>query len=332
VRYPKGDELPEALEQAHRRAIRLELISLVYWLSAIVAIYFTLGQSQAMKAAWVEDILALFPPIAFLVASRFRHREPTARFPWGYHRSITVAYTVSSLALLALGAFILIDSVHRLLEGTHPPIGMVEVFDAQIWLGWLMLVALAYSGIPPLILGRLKQPLSAELHDKVLFADATMNRADWLTASAAAVGVVGIGFGLWWADGAAAIVISLAIVHDGQKYLRESVADLMDDAPKRHDEGSPHPLIERIKDEVAAAAWVREAAVRLREHGHLITGDVWVVPRGEEDLVDRVEELTRRIDDLDWKLHGVIVSPVSSIEDPPEEIVVGGGVASDSDG
>ena len=327
MRYPRGDELPDALEEAHRKAIRLERISLVYWLSAIVFIYLTLGQSQAMKAAWIEDILALFPPIAFLVASRFRSREPDGRFPWGYHRAITVAYTVSTLALLALGVFILIDSVERLLEGTHPPIGMVELFDTQVWLGWLMLGALAYSGIPPLFLGRLKQPLSAELHDKVLFADATMNRADWLTASAAAVGVVGIGFGLWWADAAAAIAISLAIIHDGQKYLRESVADLMDDAPKRHDEDSPHPLIERIKAEVGATAWVREATVRLREHGHLITGDVWVVPRGEEDIVDRVEELSRRIDDLDWKLHGVVVSPVRSIEGAPEEIVVGGGVA-----
>jgi len=323
MRYPKGHELPDSCEQANRRAIRLEWISLLYWLSAIVLLYFTLGQSQAMKAAWIEDILALFPPIAFLVASRYRQREPDARFPWGYHRAITVAYAVATLALFALGLFILIDSVIKLLEGTHPPIGMVEIFDTQIWLGWLMLGALAYSGIPPLILGRMKQPLSAELHDKVLFADAKMNRADWLTASAAAVGVIGIGFGLWWADSAAAIVISLDIIHDGQKYLRESLADLMDDAPKKHDENSPHPLIDRVHDEVAAAAWVREGAVRLREHGHMITGDVWVVPRGEEEIVDRLEELTRRIDELDWKVHGVVVAAVRSIEDAPPEVTVG---------
>jgi hypothetical protein len=82
MRYPRGSELPPTQDQANRKAIRLEWVSLVYWFTAIVAIYFTLGQSQAMKAAWVEDILALFPPIAFLVASRFRHREPNDRFPW----------------------------------------------------------------------------------------------------------------------------------------------------------------------------------------------------------------------------------------------------------
>jgi divalent metal cation (Fe/Co/Zn/Cd) transporter len=165
-----------------KKALRLEWVSLFYWLSAVTLLFFTLGQSQAMKAAWIEDILGLFPPIAFLVAARYRHREPNEKFPWGYHRSITVAYVVATLALFALGLFILIDSVEKLLKGTHPPIGLVEIFGHDIWLGWLMIGALIYSGIPPLILGRLKRPLAEQLHDKVLFADAKMNRADWLTA------------------------------------------------------------------------------------------------------------------------------------------------------
>jgi cation diffusion facilitator family transporter len=319
MKYPHGTELPPTQEQANRKAIRLEWFSLAYWITAIIAIYFTLGQSQAMKAAWVEDILALFPPIAFLVASRYRHRDPNGRFPWGYHRAITVAYVIATLALFGLGLFILVDSVHRLIEGTHPPIGLVEVFDTQIWAGWLMLGALAYSGIPPIVLGRLKQPLSETLHDKVLFADAKMNRADWLTASAAAVGVIGIGFGLWWADAVAAIVIALDIVHDGVKYLRESVADLMDESPQTHDETEPHPLIDEVKREVAGTAWVDAAAVRLREHGHLITGDVFVVPKDAKQIPHRIEELMVRLRKVDWRIRDVTVSAVRGLEDVPEE-------------
>lgn len=37
------------------------------------------------------------------------------------------------------------------------------------------------------------------MHDKVLHADAKMNKADWMTAAAALVGVLGIGLGWWWA-------------------------------------------------------------------------------------------------------------------------------------
>jgi cation diffusion facilitator family transporter len=320
MRYPRGTELPPTQDQANRKAIRLEWLSLVYWITAIIAVYFTLGQSQAMKAAWVEDILALFPPIAFLVASRYRHREPNELFPWGYHRAITVAYVVATVALLALGLFILIDSVHRLLEGTHPPIGMVEVFDTQVWAGWLMLGALAYSGIPPFFLGRMKKPLSATLHDKVLFADAKMNQADVLTASAAAVGVIGIGFGLWWADAVAAIVIALDILHDGFKFTKESVADLMDEVPKTHDEKDIHPVIDAVKEQVAKTDWVGTAVVRLREHGHLISGGVFVVPRRTQRLPHRIEELIARIQNVDWRLRDITVTVVRSLEDAPEQL------------
>jgi cation diffusion facilitator family transporter len=323
MRYPHGDELPERQDRANRRAIRLEWISLGYWVTAIVAVYFALGQSQAMKAAWVEDILALFPPIAFLIASRFRHREPSARFPWGYHRSITVAYVVATAALFALGLFIVIDSVEKLLSGTHPPIGMVEIFDTQVWGGWVMLAALAYSGIPPVILGRMKQPLAEDLHDKVLFADAKMNRADWLTAAGAAVGVIGIGLGLWWADAVAAIVIGADILHDGQRYLRESLSDLMDERPKTYDEEHPHPVVEQIRQELSGVAWIEASTVRMREHGHLITGDVWVVPVGNESgLAERLESLGDRLNALDWRVHDVVLAPVTSLEDVPDGVLV----------
>lgn len=322
MRYPSGHELPPEQERAYDKAIRLEVISAVYWASAIILLYFTLGQSQAMKAAWVEDILGLFPPIAFLIASRFRHKAPSRRFPWGYHRAITVAYVVSTVALFGLGAFLLIDSLEKLIEGTHPPIGMVEIFDTQVWLGWLMIGALLYSGIPPIILGRLKRPLADALHDKVLFADAKMNIADWLTASAAVVGVIGIGFGLWWADSAAAIVISLDILHDGTKYLRQSVADLMDDSPQTYDEKAPHPLLAKVRSEVASTPWVKEAAVRLREEGHMLTGEVLVVPKNSRQVIARIDELDRRLRELDWQIKDIIVAPVSEIEGAPPGLKV----------
>jgi cation diffusion facilitator family transporter len=317
VRYPSGHEISPEQEEAWNKAVRLEVISAIYWASAIVLLYFTLGQSQAMKAAWVEDILGLFPPIAFLIAARFRHKPPDRRFPWGYHRTITVAYLVSTAALLALGLFLLIDSTVKLLEGTHPPIGMVEIFEWQVWLGWLMIGALLYSGIPPIILGRLKRPLADELHGKVLFADAKMNIADWLTASAALVGVIGIGFGVWWADAVAAIAISIDILHDGVKYLRQSIADLMDDSPRTYDEEAPHPLIAKVRKEVAETPWVKEGAVRLREEGHMLTGEVLVVPENSQQLLARVEALTDRLRELDWQMKDIVVAPVREIEGAP---------------
>jgi cation diffusion facilitator family transporter len=289
----------------------------VYLLSAIVLLYFTLGNSQAMKATWFEDILGLTPPIAFLVAARVRKRQPNDRFPYGYHRATAIAYLCASVALLALGAFILYDSVSKLLKFEHPPIGLVKPFaDRPIWLGWLMLGALAYSTVPQVILGRLKQPLAKELNDKVLYADAEMNRADWMTGCAAMLGVVGIGFGLWWADSVAASIISIDIVRDGQKNLRVAVDDLMDKEPTLVDDSRADPLPLWIKNELLLLDWVKDAEVRLREGGHVFLGEAYVVPVDNEDLVGRIDRANRHLLGLDWRLHELVITPVPEIDRP----------------
>jgi len=322
VRYPSGGELPPDLEPVHRKAIRLEWISIAYLLSAIVAIYFTLGSSQAMKGAWLEDMLSLAPPIAFLVAARIRYKRPDAAYAYGYHRAVEVAFLIAALALLSMGAFLVVDSALKLLSGEHPPIGMVELFDWQVWLGWLMIAALVWSAIPAMMLGRIKTRLAAQLHDKVLYADAKMNRADWMTATAAIVGVVGIGFGLWWTDAVAAIVIGLDILHDGLKYTRAAAKDVLDGRPQRHDEEGVHPLVGELRETVEALDWVEQAAVRTRELGHVFSVEVLAVPRDEHDLLDRVENAVERISALDWKVQDVVVAVVRTLEDAPEDVLV----------
>ena len=310
-------ELPPDKHEKLVKAVRLEWLSIGYLLSAIVLLYFTLGSSQAMKAAWVEDILGLTPPIAFLVASRVRNRKPNDRFPYGYHRATSIAYLCASVALLALGAFILYDSVSKLVKFEHPPIDLVKPFgDRPIWLGWLMLTALAYSSVPQVILGRLKQPLARELNDKVLYADAEMNRADWMTGGAAMLGVVGIGFGLWWADSVAASIISLDIVRDGYKNLKVAVDDLMDKEPTIVGDSRADPLPLWIKNQLMIMDWVKDAEVRVREAGHVFTGEAFVVPVDDEDLVGRIERANQHLLHLDWRLHELVIAPVHKIQRP----------------
>jgi cation diffusion facilitator family transporter len=310
-------ELPPDKHELLKKAVRLEWLTIAYLLSAIVILYFSLGSSQAMKAAWAEDILSLLPPIAFLIASRVRRKQPDTKFPYGYHRVTSIAFLCASVALLSLGAFILYDSVMKLAKFEHPPIDLVKpIGDNPIWLGWLMLPALAYSALPAIFLGRAKQPLAKELHDKVLFADAEMNRADWLTAGAAMLGVVGIGFGLWWADGVAATIISVDITHDGFKNLKVALADLMDKEPTVVDHSRPDPLPLWVKNELLLMDWVKDAEVRLREEGHVFVGEAVVVPVDDEDLVGRVERANHRLLDLDWRLHELVIAPVPEIERP----------------
>jgi divalent metal cation (Fe/Co/Zn/Cd) transporter len=314
VTGPRGFELPPDKQHLQRRAIRLEWLTIGYMLTAVVFVGLTLGSSQAMKAAWVEDLLSLLPPIAFLVANRYRKRPPNAKFAWGYHRAPGIGYLAASLALLLFGSFVLFDSAMKLVLAERPPVGTVVLFGEQFWLGWLMLAALLYSGIPPVLLGRAKMTVARELHDKVLYADAEMNRADWMTASAAAVGVVGIGFGLWFADAVAGALIALDVVRDGWRNVRRAVADLMDARPATYDAKAPHPLNAAAKERLLNMDWVRDARVRLREAGHVFSVEAFVVPVSDHDLTRRLEGAAEALRELDWKLHDVVVAPVPSLE------------------
>ena len=107
----------------------MEWITIAYLITAVTAIFFTLGSSQAMRGAWLEDLISLAPPIAFLVADRVRYRSPNKSFAYGYHRAVEIAFMAAALALLIMGVFLVADSALKLLSGEHPPIGMVELFD-----------------------------------------------------------------------------------------------------------------------------------------------------------------------------------------------------------
>ena len=204
-----GFEYPPEQDRALGKARKLEWLTIAYLSTVVVAMYFVMGSSQAMKTAWLEDLLSLVPPVVFLIAARVATREPNERFPFGYHRAVSIAFLCASLALFAMGASLLLDALAKLLAAERAAIGAVTLFGVTFWQGWLMLVALLWSAIPGLFLGRRKIALAKVLNDKVLHTDAEMNKADWMTALAAMVGVLGIAVGFWWADSAAAAVISL---------------------------------------------------------------------------------------------------------------------------
>ena len=114
-----------------------------------------------MKGAWLEDMLSLAPPIAFLVAARVRYKRPNAGFPTGTTVPSRSHTSSRRSRCLSMGTFLVVDSVLKLLSGEHPSIGMVELFDWQVWLGWLMIAALVWSAVPAFVLGRMKTGLAA---------------------------------------------------------------------------------------------------------------------------------------------------------------------------
>lgn len=312
------NELPRELEGVLKKAIRLEWITIGFLAVAITLLFLVMGSSQAMKAAWLEDLLSLAPPIAFLLAVKIVNRPPSAKYPYGYHRSVGVAHLVAGVALVSMGGFLLVDSAMGLIKAEHPPIGTFQFLGNTVWLGWLMIGALSLTVVPPILLGRAKMELAKKLHNKVLYADADMNKADWMTAVGSMVGVAGIGIGLWWMDAVVAMLIASGILWDGIKNMRGAITDLMDTTATTFDQSKPHPLIGKVDSLLRDLSWVKEAGSRVRDQGHVLHVESFVVPKyGRSPSLRRLEQARDRCIELDWKIQDIVVVPVSEL---PEEV------------
>lgn len=315
MRFGRTFVFPERQQSERHRAARLSWISVGLLISTAIAVFLTLGQSEAMKTAWVEDLLGMIPPLVLLAALRLENRPPTRRFPYGYFRAVSIAFLVNAAVLTIAGLWLLYDSAMKLLHGERPPVGTMSVFGHQVWAGWAMIVALLYCVCVGYWLGRAKRPVADALNDKALYADADMNKAGWMSEGAAIAGILLIGYGHWWGDGLAAAFISVNIVRDGWVNLRQVVGDLMDETPTTMGGKELEDLPERLKACAEAMPWVSQAAVRLREHGHVIAGEVLVVPRDEHDLVARIEAATEMLTKLDWRIYTLTLMPVSALKD-----------------
>jgi cation diffusion facilitator family transporter len=305
---------PPDKRQAIRRAVRIEWLSIGLMITVVTVIGLTTGSSEAMKAVWIEDLLSLIPPIAFLVGVRYRDHAPTDKFPYGYRRAALIGFMVSAVTLLAFGLYILGEAIVTLVTAEHPTIGTIGLFDRRIWLGWLMIGALVYSAIPPMILGRIKLRLARELRDKTLQTDADLNKGDWLTAIAGIFGIVGVGLGYWWIDATAAAVISIEILKDGIENLRNSIGQLMNQRPTDVATKKKDPVLDRVEKTMKRLDWVREVRVRLREDGDTLSGEAFLVPRDENDLFNRIEEATRAVHTADWRLHDINIVLLRSLD------------------
>ncbi|HEY0365071.1 MAG TPA: cation diffusion facilitator family transporter [Pyrinomonadaceae bacterium] len=314
MKFPgKPYHLPDDKQKAINRAKRLAWITIVFMLSIVAVIGLTMGSSEAMKAVWIEDILSLIPPVAFLVGTRYFDRPPDDQFPYGYRRAVMIAFLTAAVALLGFGLYILIDAVSTLVLVEPPTIQTVSIFGRRIWLGWLMIAALIYSAIPPFILGRMKQPLARDLHQKALQTDANMNKGDWLTGIAGVLGIIGVAFGYWWADAVAAIIISGEILRDGFSDLKHSIAQLMNKRPSDIN-GEPDSTPDKVQHELEKLDWIERARVRLREDGDVLTGEAFIVPKDESDLLNRLRKAYDVANGVDWRLHDINIVPVQSLE------------------
>ncbi len=72
--------------------------------------------------------------------------------------------------------------------------------------------------------------------------------------------------------------------------------------------------------------------MRLREEGHVFTGEVLVVPKSNEKLLENLSKLADEVLELSWKLYDVVVVPVKELDIPtPQDEEPEGGEDEDTE-
>ncbi len=86
-------QLPPEIREDMRPAHRLEWATLGWMASVAVVMFFATGSSQAMRTALIEDVLSLIRAMTFPLAARLEPREPTRKYPFGFVRVNSPAFS-----------------------------------------------------------------------------------------------------------------------------------------------------------------------------------------------------------------------------------------------
>ena len=199
------------------------IIGIGFWVNAglmtmkLLAGYF--GRSGAVFADGLESAADFIALGASMIALRIGKRPFDESHPYGHGRAESLAALIVSLVIFGTGAWILVRSVHAILDGTYEIPSAIAVAAAFLTI------------ITKESLYRYSFEAGNKLGSPAVLAVAKDHRKDALTSVSTLVGVTGAFFGLTIMDPLAAALTALFIFHIGYETFMSAAHELMDGRP-----------------------------------------------------------------------------------------------------
>jgi len=212
-----------SLERRERFGNAGRVITIGFWVNAglmimkLLAGYF--GRSEAVFADGMESAADFIALGSSMIALRIGSRPFDESHPYGHGKAESISAVIVSLIIFSTGGWILVRSVHAIIDGVY-------VVPAA------MAVAAAFlTIITKEALYRYSITAGKKLGSPAILAIAKDHRKDAITSVSTLVGVTGAFFGLTVMDPIAAGITSLFIFHIGYKTFMGAAHDLMDGKP-----------------------------------------------------------------------------------------------------
>jgi cobalt-zinc-cadmium efflux system protein len=197
-------------------------LAVVLAITATILVLEVIGAAVTGSLALLADAGHMLTDAAGLVvalgAAWLMRRPATSRRTWGYVRAEVLAATAQSAVLLAVGVFVLVEGVRRLLEPPAVSSGPMLVFGAVGLLGNLVSMAV-------LLRGR-----RASLNTRAAFLEVANDALGSVAVVVAAVVIATTGWTR--ADAVVSVLIAALILPRTLLLLRETTDVLLESTPK----------------------------------------------------------------------------------------------------
>jgi len=232
------------------RAVVVSSVGLLATFGLQIAVVW-LGQSAALLADAIHNLADVFTSVPLWIAFVLSRRQADRRFTYGYGRAEDLAGVTVVLFIIASSVFAGYQAAQKWF--THTP-------TTHLGLG---MAAALIGAVGNEIVATYKIRVGKTIGSAALVADGQHSRADALTSVGAFLGILGVFWGLPWADPLMGLLISMAILYIAWDTGREVFARMMDAI-----EPEAVEQIERVAGAIDGVHGVDE--VRARWIGHRV--------------------------------------------------------------
>jgi cation diffusion facilitator family transporter len=249
-----------SLERRERFGNAGRVITIGFWVNAglmimkLLAGYF--GRSEAVFADGMESAADFIALGSSMIALRIGSRPFDDSHPYGHGKAESISAVIVSLVIFSTGGWILVRSVHAIIDGVYQVPAAMAVAAAFLTI------------ITKEALYRYSFTAGKKLGSPAILAIAKDHRKDAITSVSTLVGVTGAFFGLTVMDPIAAGITSIFIFHIGYKTFMSAAHDLMDGKP----DDNCLEDIRKIAEKVAGVEYVHE--IRCRRSGQYLIVDL----------------------------------------------------------
>ncbi|HEY7229455.1 MAG TPA: cation-efflux pump [Pseudolabrys sp.] len=207
--------------QSEKEQVALSSIFASAGLTIAKAIVGFSSGSLAILSEAGHSLIDLGATVMTYVAVRISGKPADAEHHYGHGKVEAVSALAETALLFLLSGVVIWEAIKRLVE--HE----AHVVEATVW----AFAVIALSIIVDFFRARALTQTAEKTASQALRADALHFSSDLWSSLAVLVGLVGVRFGLPWADAAAAIIVALLVCVAGWRLGRRTIDTLTDAAP-----------------------------------------------------------------------------------------------------